>query len=102
MRLLAKLQVRLRRGWGGRGTGTPDRSLRARPLALLFFAAVLGGGAIAAVSSANLTGSSFEGNDGNLVVNTAGNTDWANAPNRVVGLDEERRTCCRRNTPAPS
>ena len=25
-------------------------------------------------------GSTFEGNDGNLVVNTAGNTDWANAP----------------------
>jgi Prealbumin-like fold domain len=27
-------------------------------------------------SSANLAGSSFEGNDGNLVVNTSGNTDW--------------------------
>jgi hypothetical protein len=39
-------------------------------------------------SSANLAGSTFEGNDGNLVVNTAGNTDWANAPNRVVGLDQ--------------
>jgi hypothetical protein len=38
-------------------------------------------------SSANLAGSTFEGNDGNLVVDTAGNTDWANAPNRVVGLD---------------
>jgi hypothetical protein len=41
-----------------------------------------------AASGANLTGSTFEGNDGNLVVNTAGNTDWANAPNRVVGLDQ--------------
>src|SRR6266568_1051677 len=39
-------------------------------------------------SSANLAGSTFEGNDGNLVVNTAGNTDWANAPNRVVGVDQ--------------
>src|SRR6266702_4959467 len=39
-------------------------------------------------SSANLAGSTFEGNDGNLVVNTTGNTDWANAPNRVVGLDQ--------------
>ena len=35
-------------------------------------------------SSANLTGSTFESTDGNLVVNTAGNEDWANAPNLVV------------------
>jgi Prealbumin-like fold domain len=40
-----------------------------------------------AASSANLTGSTFEGNDGNLVVNTAGNTDWDNAPNLSVGVD---------------
>src|SRR5262245_54488532 len=40
-----------------------------------------------AASSANLAGSTFEGNDGNLVVNTAGNTDWTNAPNRVRGDD---------------
>jgi hypothetical protein len=38
-------------------------------------------------ASANLTGSTFEGNDGNLVVTTAGNTDWSNAPNRVRGDD---------------
>jgi len=36
---------------------------------------------------ANLPGSTFEGNDGNLVVNTPGNTDWTNAPNRVRGDD---------------
>jgi hypothetical protein len=36
---------------------------------------------------ANLAGSTFEGGDGNLVVNTTGNHDWANAPNRVVGVD---------------
>ena len=36
---------------------------------------------------ANLPGSSFESSDGNLVVNTAGNTDWTNAPNRVRGDD---------------
>jgi hypothetical protein len=36
---------------------------------------------------ANLPGSTFEGNDGNLVVNTAGNQDWSNAPNRVRGDD---------------
>lgn len=29
-------------------------------------------------AQANLSGSPFEGNDGNLVVNTAGNKDWAN------------------------
>src|SRR6266545_5482450 len=40
-----------------------------------------------AASGANLTGSTFEGNDGNLVVTTAGNTDWVNAPNRVRGDD---------------
>jgi hypothetical protein len=36
---------------------------------------------------ANLPGSTFEGNDGNLVVNTSGNKDWVNAPNRVRGDD---------------
>jgi hypothetical protein len=41
----------------------------------------------APLALANLPGSTFEGNDGNLVVDTPGNTDWANAPNRVVGLD---------------
>jgi hypothetical protein len=43
--------------------------------------------AIALPVLANLSGSAFEGNDGNLVVNTAGNTDWVNAPNRVRGDD---------------
>jgi hypothetical protein len=41
----------------------------------------------AAASGANLAGSTFEGNDGNLVVNTAGKTDWVNAPARVRGDD---------------
>jgi Prealbumin-like fold domain len=50
--------------------------------ALALFAVVF-----VSASSANLAGSKFEGNDGNLVVNTAGNTDWANAPNRVRGDD---------------
>ena len=36
---------------------------------------------------ANLTGSTFEGNDGNLVVNTPGNTDCVNAQHRVRGDD---------------
>ena len=38
-------------------------------------------------AGANLAGSSFEGNDGNLIVNTTGKTDWATAPNRVRGDD---------------
>src|SRR6266516_5258522 len=44
--------------------------------------------ALSGAASANLPNSTFEGSDGNLVVNTAGNTDWANAPSRVVGLDQ--------------
>jgi hypothetical protein len=43
--------------------------------------------ALVAPGLANLAGSNFEGNDGNLVVTTAGNTDWVNAPNRVRGDD---------------
>src|SRR5215211_1888398 len=40
-----------------------------------------------AASGANLTGSTFEANDGNLGVTTPGNTDWENAPSRVRGDD---------------
>src|SRR6266511_1700266 len=43
--------------------------------------------ALSPLAQANLPGSTFEGNDGNLVVNTAGNTDWTNAPARVRGDD---------------
>jgi Prealbumin-like fold domain len=42
---------------------------------------------VIASASGNLSGSTFEGNDGNLVVTTPGNTDWVNAPNRVRGDD---------------
>jgi hypothetical protein len=45
------------------------------------------GFALATPGLANLTGSTFEGNDGNLIVNTAGNKDWVNAPARVRGDD---------------
>lgn len=38
-------------------------------------------------ASANLPGSTFESADGNIVVTTPGNTDWVNAPNRVIGSD---------------
>jgi|GEM_PF-2788136 len=39
-------------------------------------------------AQAVLTGTTFEGNDGNLVVNTAGNTDWANVAGRNTGIDK--------------
>jgi hypothetical protein len=39
------------------------------------------------VGQALLSGSTFEGNDGNLVVDGAGQTDWPNAPGFVRGLD---------------
>jgi hypothetical protein len=38
-------------------------------------------------ASGALSGSTFEGSDGNLVVNTSGNTDWANVANRATGID---------------
>src|SRR6266508_2398366 len=41
-----------------------------------------------AASGANLAGSSFEGNDGNLIVNTTGNTDWANVAGLNTGIDK--------------
>jgi len=38
-------------------------------------------------AGATIGASNFEGNDGNLVVNTSGNHDWDNAPNLHVGQD---------------
>ncbi len=37
--------------------------------------------------SANLAGSTFEGNDGNLVVDKTGDTDWANVAGLNTGID---------------
>jgi Prealbumin-like fold domain len=59
----------------------------ARRLAIPTAAALVVSLALAYTGFANLAGSSFEGNDGNLVVNTAGNTDWANVAGRVRGDD---------------
>jgi hypothetical protein len=42
----------------------------------------------ASPGEANLSGSGFEGNDGNLVVNTSGNSDWANVAGLNKGLDD--------------
>src|SRR5829696_9862935 len=63
-----------------------SKSFRRRGLVAIVGAAALIG-AFMIPAQANLAGSTFEGNDGNYVVNTAGNTDWTNAPNRVVGQD---------------
>jgi len=51
------------------------RSVKRIGSAAAVLALVLGA---TAPALANLPGSTFEGNDGNLIVNTAGNTDWAN------------------------
>jgi Prealbumin-like fold domain len=40
---------------------------------------------LAGTGLANLSGSTFEGNDGNLLVNTTGNTDWCNQPITFTG-----------------
>src|SRR5262245_8199912 len=61
-----------------------QRLARTATVAALVFGGVLGG---AAPAFANLAGSTFEGNDGNFVVDSPGNTDWVNAPNRVIGTD---------------
>jgi len=58
-----------------------------RRLAIPIAAALVVSLVLAYAGFANLPGSTFEGNDGNLVVNTAGNHDWVNAPNRVRGDD---------------
>ena len=66
---------------------TRSRRRLPRRLAIPTAAALVVSLVLAYAGFANLPGSTFEGNDGNLVVNTAGNTDWVNAPNRVRGDD---------------
>lgn len=44
--------------------------------------------ALASTAFANLSGSTFEGGDGNMVVNTSGNTDWANVNPLNTGVDQ--------------
>jgi hypothetical protein len=73
---MAALRSRYRRG--GRAWMIGTTGLLAAVFMVIFVAA----------SGANLTGSKFEGNDGNLVVNTAGNTDWATVAGRNVGVDQ--------------
>jgi len=55
---------------------------------VLVIAAIAAGLLFVVGASANLSGSTFEGNDGNLAVNTSGNTDWdQGAPNKSAGQD---------------
>jgi hypothetical protein len=65
-------------------SGSPKRR---RWLLAPFMLAIVAGLVFVIGAGANLPGSTFEGNDGNLVVDTAGNTDWDNAPNLSVGVD---------------
>jgi hypothetical protein len=65
---------------------TKHRKVRQR-VGVVVALAGLFGLALAAPGLANLSGSNFESNDGNLIVNTTGNTDWVNAPKRVRGDD---------------
>ncbi|MGN6574517.1 MAG: prealbumin-like fold domain-containing protein, partial [Nocardioides sp.] len=64
----------------------PPRRRRRTRIALLTSAA-LGAALVPMIAMANLTGSTFESTDGNLVVTNAGNFDWENAPNRESGVE---------------
>ena len=61
-----------------------DRKALSFTVALMLLVALLGP---TSQALAFLSGSAFEGNDGNLTVTTAGKTDWENAPGRVRGDD---------------
>jgi hypothetical protein len=61
---------------------------RRKPIGLVTaFVALTAVLVFAFAASSTIGSSNFEGNDGNLVVNTAGNHDWDNAPNLSVGQD---------------
>ena len=47
---------------------------------------------LAGSAGANLPDSGFEGGDGNLVVTTGGNTDWANVTGVATGIDKPSGT----------
>jgi hypothetical protein len=72
------ISSRASRSWSRRGVVLGAACATALSVALL----------IPSLASANLTGSNFEGNDGNLAVNTAGNADWANVAGLNKGIDQ--------------
>jgi hypothetical protein len=49
---------------------------------------LIAGVTVGTIANATLAGTTFEGNDGNTVVDTVGNQDWVNAPNLHVGTDQ--------------
>src|SRR5438093_3822626 len=67
---MAALRSRYRRGGRWWMTGT---TLALAAMFMVFFVAASGA----------LSGSTFESSDGNFTVNTTGNSDWVNAPNRT-------------------
>jgi hypothetical protein len=72
----------------GRFLGARGSTRRHRSVAFAVFAALIAIAAVAVPSLANLSPSTFEGNDGNLVVDTTGNKDWVSTTiNRVRGDD---------------
>src|ERR1044072_5579709 len=86
MRRSTPLHLLILRAFRTRSAGWFARGGRARPVAAMLLAGLA---IVAAVAIGKLPGSTFEGNDGNLMVDTAGNTDWVNAPNRTVAFDLE-------------
>ena len=79
------------RGWlsSEPSTHAPTRRLRAAAATAASTLVLALGFAVSA--QANLAGSTFEGNDGDLVA-TGANTDWANVAGRALGVDIASKT----------
>ena len=73
----------------GRASTAPNSNTRStrRIRVAIVSAAALVGALVPLIATANLSGSTFESTDGDLIVTNAGNLDWVNAPNRVAGVD---------------
>ena len=65
---------------------TASRKRQPRRIWIVASLAALTAAALAVSAGAILAGSTFEGNDGNLIAG-AGNKDWSNAPNLSAGQD---------------
>src|SRR2546422_445078 len=85
---------------GGAGGGRKMAALRVQVrLARRRWRSIIMLGAVALLATVFVAGSSalvgasvFEGGDGNLVVDTSGNSDWVNAPNLVASVDQPSGT----------
>src|SRR5205807_502552 len=78
-------------GWGRRSMFRKFDRLQ-RVGALLIALITLGALVVFASPGGAVTGSTFESSDGNLLVNSAGNKDWANAPSLVRQADKASGT----------